>query len=49
MTIRETGSMMKVEEQYEDSQCTTGDSSIGIKNAGNIEGLEHRPNRNIIR
>ena len=39
---------MKVEEQCVGSQCTTGDSSIGIANAGKFEGLEHGPNPNII-
>ncbi len=39
---------MKVEEQCVGSQCTTGDSSIRIANAGKFEGLEPGPNRNII-
>jgi len=48
MTIGERGLLMKVEEQCVDSQYTTGDSSIGIANAGKFEGLEDGPNRNII-
>lgn len=48
MITMEKGLLMKVEEHCVDNRCTTGDSSTGIANAGNFEGLEHGPNRNII-